>query len=129
MCGLDLERESGHVLDAAVTLARKFSAQVRLIHGVAVPESTSTRDYVSEFDRFLVDSTREKLMKMQEQAGTQLELRFEGGSISKVVRTAAMDQGADLVVIGRGHVQAPLSRLRSNAYAIIRDAPCPVLSV
>ena len=37
--------------------------------------------------------------------------------------------GADLVVIGRGHTHAPLSRLRTNAYAIVREAPCPVLSL
>jgi hypothetical protein len=70
---------------------------------------------------------RKKLKGIQEQA--DFEVRLEGGSISRVVRDAAVRQQADLVVIGRGHVQAPLSRLRTNACAIIREAPCPVLSV
>ncbi len=51
------------------------------------------------------------------------------GSIAQVMRKAAVRQSADLMVIGRGHANAPLSRLRSNAHAIIRNASCPVLSV
>ena len=35
---------------------------------------------------------------------------------------------SDLVVIGRGVVRQTLGRLRTSAYAIIREAPCPVLS-
>jgi nucleotide-binding universal stress UspA family protein len=46
-----------------------------------------------------------------------------------MVRNVAMRKRADLVVIGRGCIQNGRGRLRANAYAIIREAPCPVLSV
>jgi nucleotide-binding universal stress UspA family protein len=36
---------------------------------------------------------------------------------------------ADLVIIGRGHADRALGRLRSHTYNIIRNAPCPVISV
>jgi nucleotide-binding universal stress UspA family protein len=36
---------------------------------------------------------------------------------------------ADALVIGRGSAAGLFGRLRSNAYAIIRQAPCPVVSV
>jgi nucleotide-binding universal stress UspA family protein len=36
---------------------------------------------------------------------------------------------ADLVLIGRGALPHFAGRLRSHAYAIVRDMPCPVLSV
>jgi nucleotide-binding universal stress UspA family protein len=36
---------------------------------------------------------------------------------------------ADLVVIGRGASSGMLGRLRTNAYSIIRQSPCPVVSV
>jgi nucleotide-binding universal stress UspA family protein len=129
VCALDLERESVRVIESAVTLARTFSAQVRLVHCVPVPESGPSESFAVTFDRFLADSAGEQLTKIQDQAGTNFEVCLEGGSISKVVRDAAIRYGADIVVIGRGHVQVPFSRLRTNAYAIIRDAPCPVLSV
>ena len=63
------------------------------------------------------------------------ETGFEGplciayGSAGAAVRKAAHDLQADIVITGRGRVQAPLGRLRSNAYAIIRETPCPVISV
>jgi nucleotide-binding universal stress UspA family protein len=37
--------------------------------------------------------------------------------------------GAGLIVIGRGVHTGVLGRLRAHAYEIIRNAPCPVLSV
>jgi hypothetical protein len=36
---------------------------------------------------------------------------------------------ADLVVIGRHPDTGILGRLRQHAYAIVREAPCPVVSV
>jgi len=32
-------------------------------------------------------------------------------------------------VIGRGATQAELGRLRTGVYAIVRESPCPVLSI
>ena len=78
---------------------------------------------------FLAASATEKLAKLQSDAGTSFDVVLEGGQISKVVRDAVMHQGTDMLVIGRGHSHSILSRLRTNAYAIIRDAPCPVMSI
>jgi nucleotide-binding universal stress UspA family protein len=129
LCALDLERESAHVLARALQLAETFSAEVSLVHCVPVPEAVPAEDFLSEFDRFLADSAREKIAKIQADAGTDLALFLKGGRIAAVVRDAALQQGADLIVIGRGHTHAPFSRLRTNAYAIVREAPCPVLSL
>jgi nucleotide-binding universal stress UspA family protein len=129
LCALDLEHESADVLDCAASLARKYSAHVRIVHCVPVPESGPSEDFLSEFDRFLAATANQKLAKLQSDAGTSYDVVLEGGHISKVVRDAATHQGSDLVVIGRGHTHSALSRLRSNAYAIVREAPCPVLSL
>jgi nucleotide-binding universal stress UspA family protein len=39
------------------------------------------------------------------------------------------DYSADLVVIGRSCGNGVVGRLRTNSYAIIRECPCPVISV
>jgi hypothetical protein len=49
--------------------------------------------------------------------------------VTDVVRSAALDFHADLVLIGRGAMPRFAGQLRSHAYAIVRDMPCPVLSV
>ena len=66
---------------------------------------------------------------MQAEAGTKLELCIAAGAPGKVIRDFATAQVADLVLVGRGKIQKHFGRLRSNAYAIVRDAPCPVISV
>jgi nucleotide-binding universal stress UspA family protein len=45
------------------------------------------------------------------------------------IRQFAMQKKADLVVVGRGHSQDVLGGLFSRLYPIIRESPCPVLSI
>ena len=45
------------------------------------------------------------------------------------MRETAAAWDADLILIGRGVIRGVLGGLRSEAYAIIREAPCPVISV
>jgi nucleotide-binding universal stress UspA family protein len=45
----------------------------------------------------------------------------------QVIQHEAQISASDLVIIGRTHLK--LSALRSNAYEIIRQSPCPVISV
>lgn len=81
------------------------------------------------FHRALLESARTEIRKLQHEAGTDVEVCLEGGGVSTVVRSAALHHDADLVVIGRGKLHETLGRLRSNSYAIIRESPCPVISV
>ena len=41
----------------------------------------------------------------------------------------AKDNEMDLIVIGRSMDHSLFGRLRTNAYAVIRESPCPVVSV
>lgn len=68
-------------------------------------------------------------MKVQQQAGTQVDLVIDRGNVTQLVRRVALQKRSDLIVIGRGSIQGGVSRLKANAYAIVREAPCPVLSV
>jgi nucleotide-binding universal stress UspA family protein len=45
------------------------------------------------------------------------------------VRDVADKSYVDVLVIGRSPDLGLLGRLRTHAYAIIREAPCPVISV
>jgi hypothetical protein len=45
------------------------------------------------------------------------------------IREEIVRRKADLLVVGRGHDQGAISRIWSRLYAIVRDAPCPVLSI
>jgi nucleotide-binding universal stress UspA family protein len=51
------------------------------------------------------------------------------GPIAHALRDAVVQQSADLLIVGRGESQSPLSGVLSNLYSIVRESPCPVLSV
>jgi hypothetical protein len=45
------------------------------------------------------------------------------------VHAEAIRLKADLIITGRGRIQGRLSRMWAHLYSIVRDSPCPVLSV
>jgi hypothetical protein len=52
-----------------------------------------------------------------------------GGDPAKAVSEIAQAEQADQMVIARGVIAEGLGRMRTHAYAMIRSAPCPVVSV
>jgi nucleotide-binding universal stress UspA family protein len=129
LCALDLKPESQHTLQYALELARDAEASVELVHIAPEGEITPLHSE-SRMHDLLIDAARIQLVKIQEAAGaTDVETVFAGGGVADMVRNVAVRKRADLVVIGRGCIQGGRGRLRANAYAIIREAPCPVVSV
>jgi nucleotide-binding universal stress UspA family protein len=56
-------------------------------------------------------------------------IQIQEGEVAKTVCSFAKEAGADLLVIGRGPKDRMDGRLTAHAYAIIRQSPCPVLSI
>jgi len=129
LCALDLKAESRHTLEFAIEIAAQSDASIELLH-VAPEGEIEPLQTESRLQELLIETARSKLVKIQEAAGVDVEMVLAGGSVADMVRDTAMKKRADLVVIGRGGIQQGIGgRLRANAYAILREAPCPVLSV
>ncbi len=129
MGAIDLTPASAVLIRRYAELAHDFNAKLRLVHAVPQAGSDIPYDGDRDFQSFLLQSARQEATKLQSEAGTNFDVCMEAGPISDVVRAAAEHHNADLVLIGRNKLQGRLGQLRTNAYAIIRDAPCPVLSV
>jgi nucleotide-binding universal stress UspA family protein len=129
LCAIDLYSETVRVIRAASDMAAACGANVRLVHAIAAPEAKPGSNMDPGLERFLFDTAREQIAKCQEQAGTAWEVCLQNGRVSSVLRHSSMRSGAELVVIGRGHLQDRLGRFRTHVGAIIRESPCPVLSV
>jgi nucleotide-binding universal stress UspA family protein len=129
LCALDLKPESRHTLEFAIDLAGDTEAAIELVHvapeGELDPLNSETR-----LQELLIEAARSRLVKIQEEAGgPDIEAVLAGGSVAHMVRSVALRKRSDLVVIGRGCIQHGFGRLRANSYSIIRESPCPVLSV
>ena len=71
----------------------------------------------------------EELLRLQREVGAEADLLLEAGEAARIICSAALRTGAGTVVIGRGSAAGDFGRLRTNSYAIIRQSPCPVVSV
>lgn len=127
VCAVDLGPHSASVLRWAAGLAAEFDSKLTLLHVVPRLDSPGEGQYADEWRRRLLADTSEAIAEVQQSAGIHVETVVESGDVSKAVRSAAGRLNADLVVIGRG--VADNARLRTHAYGIIRESPCPVVSV
>ncbi|HYW42210.1 MAG TPA: universal stress protein [Bryobacteraceae bacterium] len=128
LCAIDLGPQSSKTLLWAALLAREFEARLSLIHTVAEapdPTDPSQANWLAGIRR----SAEAALHRLQQSAGTDAEAAIEAGDPAKVICAAAECLPADILVIGRGSAAGVFGRLRTNAYAIIRQSPCPVVSV
>jgi nucleotide-binding universal stress UspA family protein len=129
MCAVDLTEKSIPTMQLASKLAQDFKAKLWLVHAVPGAETRPEKYFDADLQAFLQDEARKALTKMQQDAGIVAQLCLGAGEVPHVVRDAASHHNADLLVIGRGHATRTLGRLRTNVYSIIRQSPCPVISV
>jgi nucleotide-binding universal stress UspA family protein len=128
LCAIELGTETTELIRSANELAQAWQAKLRLVHAVPVDETWPERYLEGDFSAALITKSKEEIASYQRDAGTDLEVTVKGGHASHIVREAALEGAADLVVTGRGKLHETFGRLRTNTYAIIRDSPSPVLS-
>jgi nucleotide-binding universal stress UspA family protein len=129
LCAVDGRSTTTDLLRWAATFSTVVGARLTLLHVVSpitdwpsLERERALQDHVREDARTCVES-------MQREAGVDAPLRIAVGNIVETVTEDARQEGADLLVIGRGSIAAPFGRLRTHVHGIIRRSPCPVLSV
>jgi len=127
LCAIDLKPESRRTLEMAIEVAREAGAKLQLFHVPA--EGVSPDNAEKRMQELLVEAATYELVNVEEERAPANELPMESGSVAEVIRKLALRDRADLVVIGRGSIQSGLGRLHAHSYEIIRESPCPVLSV
>ncbi len=129
LCAVETDEHGESVLKWAAQFAQQQNLELQVVHAVAGAGGMWTEESDPSMYEFLFHAARERLAKLQAGAGTDLKTRLVGGSVGSAVRQAAVAYDADLIVIGRGAIQTTLGRLKNSASAIIRAAPCPVISI
>jgi nucleotide-binding universal stress UspA family protein len=113
LCAVDLGPQSSKTLCWAAALAVQFAARLTLMH-VALGGA---------------DAARREIERLQGFVHADAEPLIETGDPPATICSAAGRVGANVLVIGRGSAAGVYGRLRANAYSIIRQSPCPVVSV
>jgi len=128
LCAVDLGPQSGMTLEWAAWLQREFGAALTLMHVTAsVPDPSPGAE--THWRSQVREAILEEFERLQQSARSTAEPLIESGEAASTICATARRLTADILVIGRGSAAGVFGRLRTNAYAIIREAPCPVVSV
>jgi len=130
LCAVDLGPQSRAVLEWAAWFAREFAAEITVVH--ALPEAVTRAGGIYFDPQWRADLAADARCRIGAiQGGLEIkgEILVDSGDTAAVVRNAARSIESDLLVIGRGHAHGLIGRLRTNAYAILRESPCPVVAI
>jgi hypothetical protein len=135
ICAIDTAPESVQVIRQAASLAESFKATLWLAH--AVTQVHSIRDefgmgpteWAMNLQDFYMDHARREIARMQAEAGTSFNVCLHPGPVAAVMGEVVRRHQARLLITGRGEIQHFLGSVRSHAYPIIHESPCPVLSL
>lgn len=128
LCAVDLSDETEAVVRAAAVLAASYQARLSLVHVVELPPASADVDF-TPFRKELIDAADERLRALKNNLGLDASHTSIEGVTADVVCQEAVQREAGLIVVGRGQAQGALSRVWSQLYAIVRESPCPVLSI
>ncbi len=129
VAAVDLGPQSVRTLEWASEFARHFGAHLTLVHATPCAHVPADERYQSDWTARMRAQAREQIDKLQTDAGASGDVSIGSGDPPHVVCSLTQGRAADLLVIGRGSAAGVFGRLRTNAYAIIRQSPCPVVSV
>jgi nucleotide-binding universal stress UspA family protein len=130
VCAIDLGLHSREVLAWADWFAGEYGASLTIVH--AIP-SAATRHGGFTFDpEFGIEMTRHasvRIAELCEDMKVKAAVDIEGGEIPVVVANAAAALNASVLIIGRGSTPRAHGHLPTNAYALVRESPCPVITI
>jgi nucleotide-binding universal stress UspA family protein len=118
VCALALNADSERVLNVANGAAGEAGANLLLVHAV---DCSTGRPDCSEMALC-------RLAELQTSVGCNAEIRVVRGPVKEALLEATRQASADLLIVGRP-LSHSLGRIDDLTYGLIRDSPCPVLSV
>jgi len=127
--GLDLGPCSERTLMWASRFANRIGARLSLIHATPNLEGKAGEYFDPDWHKHVETSVQEAVANLTASLSIEAPLHIDSGDAATVVCDIAADIKADLLVIGRGSAAGVFGRLRANAYSIIRQSRCPVVSV
>ena len=131
VCAVGLSSDSERVLRIASQLAETAHANLSLIHAIpAAPPSLPVRFNLEERVYSLeMQAALDRMSALQSVAGSNAKVNVAVGPIKDALTETTRRLQADALIIGRSSQSGTQGRLRDLTYAVVRDAPCPVISV
>jgi nucleotide-binding universal stress UspA family protein len=127
--GVDLGPQTERTLMWASRFAELAGAELALLHATPNLEGKAGEYFDPDWKTHVESAVREEVAALQSRLGLHAPLIVQSGDAPSIVCRMAQEWSADLLVIGRGSAAGVFGRMRANAYSIIRQSHCPVVSV
>lgn len=133
LCAVDLaggeeEEEAEAVLKAAAAFASGYNARLSLVHVVETPPANLAVDF-SPYKKDLMETADFRLRELKGKLGIDAPHAVLDAGVPEGIHQEAVRRNADIIVTGRGQAQATFYAMWSRLYPIVRQSPCPVLSI
>ena len=134
---LDFSETSLLALEHATFMARFYKADITLLHVIESAIFTSAitfHDTGNDLSSVIMEKANEKLIefanKIQDAEGIKIQTKVLEGRIYKTIVEFANKSNTDIIVMGTHGVSGFREYIMgSNAYRIVAESDCPVLSV
>lgn len=127
---MNCDCRSRRLLEWAAWLAGEYQAELGIVHVAANADPTAFGIYFGEaFQHYAREQAEWNVATLQAQADTAAKAFIKSGDPAKVVAATCREFGADLLVAGRRDPTGADGHLLEHLYAILRDSPCPVISL
>jgi nucleotide-binding universal stress UspA family protein len=129
LCAVDGSEKSLSLVQWATEFSQQVGASVQVLHVVRPISDWLSLETEQALQEELRAEARNRIESSLKSAGLDLPLRVAVGEIVATITEEARQEGADLIVLGRGAIHETLGRLRTHTHGIIQRSPCPVLSL
>lgn len=129
VCAADYRVLSRDLLARAFQLAQLFKSRLTVVTAIPCPATGPVPCNERNSVRLLKTETESALRAILHELSSTASVSVLEGMVGEVIRQTVSMEEADLVVIGRGHLDEREGHLRTHAYEIIWHSPCPVLSL
>ena len=123
VCAIGLSSDSKRVLDYAKRVSSAAGAELSVIHAVHAGNGRSGTGMLSE-----QEMARHRIAELQGRAGREAAVRIVTAPVKEVLLNEVRNASADVLVIGRS-LRGASGHLDDLTYSLVRDSPCPVVSV
>ena len=131
VCAVDFTPHCEAALQWASAFGQLFGSRLFVVHALPVVAGQAAEDETvhAGWGSGLENTAGERLKEMLKELAVNAVPIVSGGEPVHAVCRQLEELRADLLVIGRSSTSGLLGRLRTNAYALIRESRCPVISV
>jgi nucleotide-binding universal stress UspA family protein len=126
LCSVGLQPHSKNTLAYAARLACDFEAKLSVVHAMEILDARLALNFGADWEADLVEAGKAQLHGLMNEAGATGDVYVKLGNPMEVICQLAKSIECDLMVVGRSTEHGAL---HGDAYDLIRESPCPVISV